>query len=62
MVESTVDVTLKIRVSVKTEDDPCAYTIKQWKMLIAKKIRQTIKNTTLENISKDIRSYCQSIK
>jgi len=56
MIESTVDVKISLRIPVKTDKDPGDYTIKEWKMLLAKRARQAMRNATLEDLSKDIRS------
>lgn len=57
MNESTVEVYLNVRVSIKTDRDPINYTVKEWKTLLAKKIRQTIKDKTIEEIYQGIRKY-----
>jgi len=54
MKEYVVDLNLKMRVSVKTEDELQEYTVKEMKMLMAKKVRQAVKKATIEDITKNI--------
>ena len=57
MIESTVDVSVKIRIPVKTKIDPRDYTIKEWKLLLAKQARKILRTSTIEELTKGIRKY-----
>lgn len=57
MNEATVDITLKIRISIPVEKNFHDMTIKEWKQKMAKHAVKAIKNTSQDEIAKSIRGY-----
>lgn len=57
MDEATVDITLKIRVSIPVEKNFRDMTIKEWKQKMAKHAVKAIKYAYPEEIAKSIREY-----